>query len=134
MLIFILSLWVQPYFKEHFLAQPWGFALPILAIMTLVGLIIFIRKKSFSRTFVASSLFIFLMISTIMYATYPNLLLAFPLQKYSLTIYNAGSNLYGLRVGLIWFSFGFILMLAYVSFMYRSFWGKVSENQQIYDH
>jgi len=65
------------------------------------------------------------MLATASFGMYPHLLLNLANSTNNLTIYNSATSAYGLRVGLIWFSVGFVLMLAYVILMYRAFWGKV---------
>jgi cytochrome bd-type quinol oxidase subunit 2 len=45
---------------------------------------------------------------------------------YSLTVENAKAGDYGLRVGLIWWTFGILLASRYFIFVYRSFSGKVA--------
>ena len=62
------------------------------------------------------------------YAIYPNLLIN-PSNASYLTIYNASTNIANLRGGLVWFSIGLVLMLSYVTVMYKSFWGKVSTEE-----
>jgi cytochrome d ubiquinol oxidase subunit II len=125
LITFLVTPWIQPGLKKHFLTQPWGFIFPVLTLVVMASLVIFIRQKSDARVFVTSSFLILTMFATALYGLYPNLLLASIQPANSLTIYNAATNPYGLQVGLIWFGVGFVLMLAYVFFMYRSFWGKV---------
>ena len=133
-IVFGLTPRVQPVLKVHFTAQPLGFIFPLLIIVLLAGQFIFLRRESDRWAFVASSLLILFILATAFFGLYPNLVLASVDPSKSLTIYNAATNEYGLRVGLIWFSIGFLLMLAYVGFMYRSFWGKVTTQPEDQDY
>ena len=63
------------------------------------------------------------------FATYPNLLPASTNSAYSLTIYNARTGDYSLRVGLIWWVAGMMLAVAYFVFLYTAFRGKVTTRQ-----
>jgi cytochrome d ubiquinol oxidase subunit II len=56
---------------------------------------------------------------------FPNLLIAIEDPTYSLTIYNSAASSYGLRVGLVWFSIGISLVIAYTIWVYLGFRGKV---------
>jgi cytochrome d ubiquinol oxidase subunit II len=49
---------------------------------------------------------------------------------YSLTIYNAKTGPYSLSVGLVWWGLGVALAIAYFTFLYRSFRGKVTLNEE----
>jgi cytochrome d ubiquinol oxidase subunit II len=60
------------------------------------------------------------------FAVYPVLLPATTDPSYSLTIYNAKTGDYSLAVGLIWWGIGIALAIAYFTFVYRSFKGKVT--------
>jgi cytochrome d ubiquinol oxidase subunit II len=65
------------------------------------------------------------MLSSVVFGVYPMVLPARnPL--YSLTVSNAKAGNYGLRIGLIWWVFGMILVAGYFTFVYRSFAGKVA--------
>ena len=45
--------------------------------------------------------------------------------QYSLTIENTAAGAHGLSVGLVWWTFGAVLAVAYFVFIYRMFRGKV---------
>jgi cytochrome d ubiquinol oxidase subunit II len=59
------------------------------------------------------------------FAMYPNLLPSTTNADYSLTIYNARTGDYSLRVGLIWWLAGITLAIGYFVFLYTAFRGKV---------
>jgi len=46
--------------------------------------------------------------------------------RYDLTIYNTVTGHHGLAVGLVWWTLGAVLALAYFLFIYRMFRGKVN--------
>jgi cytochrome d ubiquinol oxidase subunit II len=129
-IVFPVTLWIQPIYSEHFLTRPLGLIFPILTVAALLGLMIFNLRNSTKWIFAFSSLLILAMLATAMFGLYPNLLLASANLSNSLTIYNSATNTYGLRVGLMWFGVGFTLLLAYVVFIYRAYWGKVPTAQK----
>jgi cytochrome bd-type quinol oxidase subunit 2 len=108
-------------FERVLLYATIGIGLAFLPLVLMAGLVIFTRQKSEVRTFITSSLLILTMSATALYSLYPKLLPSSKQPSNSLTIYTSATNEYGLQVGLIWFSVGFLLMLAYVIFMYHSF-------------
>ena len=63
--------------------------------------------------------------ASIAVALYPNLLPAMPDPAYSLTIYNASASPYGLKVALIWFVIGLVLIGIYTLVTHRPFVGRV---------
>jgi cytochrome d ubiquinol oxidase subunit II len=58
------------------------------------------------------------------FALYPVVLPARD-HRYDLTIYNTAAGSHGLHVGLVWWTFGAVLAVAYFVFVYRMFRGKV---------
>jgi cytochrome d ubiquinol oxidase subunit II len=54
---------------------------------------------------------------------------------YSLTIYNSAASTDGLRLGLVWFPIGISLVVAYTTWAYWSFRGKVEQfsSEESYD-
>src|SRR5205807_9923612 len=54
-------------------------------------------------------------------ALYPNLLLSTTDPALNITIFNAHSGEHSLAVGLIWWSIGMVLAVAYFVFLYRMF-------------
>jgi len=125
---------IQPKLIMHYRSHPIGIVFPALIFLTMVALVFFIRRGLPGRAFAASCFLSLIMLAATAYGIYPNLLLFTTDPSLSLTIYNSATTLRNLQVGLIWFSIGFVLLLAYVTVMYRSFWGKVSatETEQEY--
>jgi cytochrome d ubiquinol oxidase subunit II len=64
------------------------------------------------------------------FALYPILLPATTDPAYSLTIYNARTGDYSLRVGLVWWIAGILLAIGYFIFLYTAFGGKVSRQSE----
>lgn len=133
-LVLVTTPRVQPFLQVHFKFQPLGLIFPIMAIALLVSQLVFIRRKSDLWTFVVSSLLNLFLMAAAFFGLYPNLLLDSVDSSNNLTIYIAATSNYGLRVGLVWFGIGFTLLLVYVGFMYRSFWGKVTTGKKDQDY
>jgi cytochrome bd ubiquinol oxidase subunit II len=63
-------------------------------------------------------------------AVYPNLLVSTTDPSLNITVENARTGYYSLRVGLVFWSFGMALAAAYFIFIYRMFRGKVAPPTQ----
>jgi cytochrome bd ubiquinol oxidase subunit II len=124
---------VQPHIAASFLAQPWGFVFPFIALAGLAAMGYFNLRQRDLAAFFSWCAFIGGMIASAAFGLYPLLLPAIN-PAYSLTISNASSSLYSQSVGLVWWSIGMVLAAIYFIFTYRLFWGKVSvaETQEGY--
>jgi cytochrome d ubiquinol oxidase subunit II len=120
----IATFWLRSEMLDRFEDHPWGFVFPAIAIVALLATGYFAYEPQDGRRFVASSAFILGMLSSTAFALYPNLLPATN-SAYSLTVSNSAAPEYGLKVGLIWWSIGILLAIAYFATVYRLFRGKV---------
>jgi cytochrome d ubiquinol oxidase subunit II len=115
---------IQPQVKENFTIWPWGFIFPVLAVAGLVAVRLFIARRDERRTFFASCAYLTGMLTSVVFGVYPMVL---PARNaiYSLTAETAKAGAYGLKIGLVWWMIGMILAAGYLTFVYRSFAGKV---------
>jgi len=112
---------------KNFSDYPLGMIFPLSGFASLAGMFYLPIQKKDIYTFVSSSIFIASMLSATAFGLFPNLLYANSDPNYSITIYNASTNEYGLKVGFVWWSFGIILTSFYFVYLYRSFRGKVEK-------
>jgi len=117
---------VRPGILENFRLHPWGWIIPIIVAIGLVAMRIFVTRGRDRAAFFSSAAYLAAMLGGAAFANYPILLPATTDAAYSLTIYNARTGDYSLRVGLIWWIAGLALAIAYFTFMYTAFRGKVS--------
>ncbi len=116
---------VQPGVPVNLTNHPWGYVFPALALSGLAGMFWFIRKRDELKGFLASCLYIVGMLTSAVFGLYPLILPASTNPAYSLTVDNAKAPDYGLRVGMVWWIVGMILVGAYTYHVYSSFAGKV---------
>jgi cytochrome bd ubiquinol oxidase subunit II len=128
----IATLYVRPQVLDNFRLRPWGWIIPIGVIVSLPMMRIFTRREQYSAAFLSSTTYIAAMLGGAAFAIYPYLLPATTDPSFSLTIYNAKTGAYSLSVGLVWWLFGMALAIAYFTFLYRSFSGKVRLDQEGY--
>jgi cytochrome bd ubiquinol oxidase subunit II len=121
----VATIYVRPQVLDNFRIRFWGWIIPALVFGSLVAIPVFGRKGRDLAAFVGSTAYIVSMLGGAGFAIYPNLLPASTNPSYSLTIHNAKTGAYSLRVGLVWWLFGIALAIGYFIFIYRLFRGKV---------
>jgi cytochrome bd ubiquinol oxidase subunit II len=117
---------IRPQIWDNFTNHPWGYGFVVIALVGTSGMMYHNRRKQDFLAFLSSAAFIGGMLACTAFGLYPYVLPASTDPNYSLTIYNAAAQHYGLSVGFTWWIFGMILTLGYFVFVYRSFHGKAS--------
>jgi cytochrome bd ubiquinol oxidase subunit II len=132
-LVTALTFKIQPQVKENFTTYPWGFIFPFLAVAGLAGVQFEIIKRDDRKAFFASCAYLTGMLTSVVFGVYPMVL---PARNpvYSLTVASAKAADYGLKIGLIWWTFGIILATGYFVYVYRNFAGKVSVEKDGHGH
>jgi len=121
----IATLYVRPQVTDNFRLRPWGWIIPVVVLASLVTMRFFLAKGKDLAAFLSSTAYIIGMLGGAAFAMYPYLLPATTNPSYGLTIHNAKTGAYSLSVGLVWWAIGIALAIAYFTFLYRSFRGKV---------
>ena len=122
----IATVIVRPQIIDNFRMHRWGWLIPILVAAALIAMRAYQISKRDRETFLSSAAYIIGMLGGAAFALYPYLLPASTDPAYSLTIDNAKTGSYSLRVGLVWWLWGMLLAIGYFIFLYRSFRGKVT--------
>jgi cytochrome d ubiquinol oxidase subunit II len=110
---------------DNYTRYPIGWAIPAVVVASLAAIKLFNSKGNDKGSFIASSVYLAMMLVGAVFALYPNVLPAMN-PAYSLTIENASAGNYGLSVGLIWWSIGMAIALGYFVYLFRTFRGKVN--------
>ena len=119
---------------DNYRAHPLAYAVPLVVIFSLLGIRYFSSRQADRNAFASSCIFLSFMLVGAAIGLYPRLLPATTGAAYDITIANALSGPHTLHVGLIWWSLGMVLALAYFIFVYRMFRGKVSLEGGGYEH
>lgn len=127
----VATFYLRPGMLSDFAERPWGIVLPLLALGGLIGMGFFNFKGRDQASFLSSSAYILGMLTSTVFAIYPDVLPAVDPAN-SLTIYNASASAYGLAVGLVWWSIGMVLAAVYFVLIYRLFRGKVRLDDEGY--
>jgi len=123
-LLTVLSFEIQPQLGASYAERPWGYVVPAIAVIALVLVRMYVRRPT-AAPFLASSVFIAAMLSSVAYGLYPYVLPARPDPRFGLTISSAAASSYGLRIGLAWWIPGMLLAAGHLIFTCRQFSGKV---------
>ena len=118
-------MYVRPQLLDNYYAMPVGWLIPIVVLGSLAAIKYFNSKGKDKQAFLGSSVYLAAMLGGAVFGLYPTVLPALEPAN-SLTIENAAAGSYGLSVGLIWWSFGMIFVIAYFVFLFRTFKGKVA--------
>jgi cytochrome bd ubiquinol oxidase subunit II len=125
------TFWISPELLRSFNERPYGYVLPLVAIAGLIGVVLFNFRDNERAAFLSSGAYIIGMLTSTVFALYPNVLPAVDPAN-SLTIHNASASQYGMTVGLIWWSIGMVLAVIYFIVIYRLFSGKVNLEDEGY--
>lgn len=124
-LVTIVTFRVQPHVPASLSERPWGYVFPLLALCGLASARWFMGRQDDVKSFLASCAYILGMLTSVVFGLYPLVLPASSNPAYSLTVENAKAGDYGLRIGLVWWILGMVLVAGYFVFTYRHFAGKV---------
>lgn len=136
----LLGLWVvggiaskiaAPHIFDNYAALPVLYLLPLLTLISLVLVQLLLQSGQYVKTFIASSSAMATMILTLCAGIFPNWVIATnPLNN--LTIYNASSSPYTLKIMLIIALIGVPIVLLYTAYVYYVFRGKATPHRQGY--
>ena len=115
---------VRPQLLDNYFVLPIGWIIPLAVIGSLVAIKMFNARGSERNAFLATSVYLAMMLGGAVFGLFPNVLPALD-PAHNLTIYNAKAGDYGLGVGLIWWSIAIVIALGYFTFLFRTFKGKV---------
>ncbi|HSY02711.1 MAG TPA: cytochrome d ubiquinol oxidase subunit II [Acidobacteriaceae bacterium] len=117
---------VRPAALVNYRAHPVLFAIPLLVVATLIGMLSFTRQRKPVAAFVSSCLYLVFMLVGAAAGLYPTLLPSSSDPARDITIANSLTGSHSLHVGLVWWSLGLILALGYIFTSYFLFRGKVT--------
>ncbi|HEX8068763.1 MAG TPA: cytochrome d ubiquinol oxidase subunit II [Pyrinomonadaceae bacterium] len=123
----VATLYIRPQVLDNFKLHAWGWLIPAAVLGALAYMRYCYATGRDVAAFLASVVYIAAMLGGAAFALHPYLLPASTEPAHGLTIYNAQTGAYSLRVGLVWWLFGMALAVGYFAFLYRSFRGKVTE-------
>jgi cytochrome d ubiquinol oxidase subunit II len=130
--ITVATFWIQPQVAANLHARPWGYVFPLLAVAGLVLAMVYLRRNALGA-FLASCAYLVGMLTSAAFGLYPYVLPSRTDPAYALTAQNARAPAYGLRIALVWWIIGMILVAGYYIYSYRQFAGKIRAGEH-YGH
>jgi cytochrome d ubiquinol oxidase subunit II len=118
----------------NYYAYPLAFVIPLLVIGSLGGILYFCRNAADRKAFASSCVYLATMLVGAAVSLYPRLLPSSSDPARDITVTNAISGPYALRVGLVWWTVGMVLAVVYFVVIYRMFRGKVTLDGGGYGH
>lgn len=122
----VATFFVQPLVPARLREVPATLAFPALAIAGLAAVRLFLSRRREGPAFLASCTYLVGMLLSAAGGLYPYVLPALGSPALGMTARSAAAGSYGLKVGLVWWIFGMLLVTAYFVFTYRRFAGKSS--------
>lgn len=116
---------VRPVSVNNYFNYPATFIVPVGVAASLIAIWLLNRKAQPVKAFMASCLYLFLMLAGACWGLYPTLLPATTGSSRDITLANALSGHHTLSVGLVWWGFGMTFALGYIIFVYSRFRGKI---------
>jgi cytochrome d ubiquinol oxidase subunit II len=122
----LATLSIHPGLLDNYKRFPVLYIIPVAVVAALFAMFSFRRKNNDTGAFLSSGAYLVFMLVGAAVAVYPNLLVSTTDQALNITIYNAHTGWYSLRIGLVVWGIGMTLAVGYFVFVYRMFKGKVS--------
>jgi len=120
-----LTILARPSTAENYIERPILFFLPVIVLVSLYLAWSWSRSGAELPAFLASCTYIISALVGVAAALFPSLLPSSYGSQFNMTIFNASTSDYALRVGFIWWGFGMALAIGYFIFMYQMFRGKL---------
>lgn len=129
-----MTAFVRPATSDNYLRYPVLFVIPAAVVISLFLAWKWNRSGREVPAFLASCAYVVSALAGVAAALYPALLPSSYGSQFDITVFNAATGSYALRVGLIWWGLGMVLATGYFIFMYRMFRGKVQKDSIGYTH
>lgn len=128
----IYSLIYFPHLSDRFKEHPIFFFLIVIAFLSIANIPRLIKKKSYWKSFLFSSLSVAMLLIIVAFELYPAIILSTQDPTYSLTVHNASSSEKSLEIMLIIAAIGTPLVGLYTGFVFWTFKGKVKMDEMSY--
>lgn len=119
----IATLSIRPELVDNYNRLPVLYVIPLGVAATLAATRFIASERN---AFIASGAYLALMLGGAAAAVYPNLLISSSEPALNVTVHNAHTGEYALRVGLVWWTLGMAIAVGYFVFVYRMFAGKIA--------
>lgn len=108
------------------------YIVPVLGFVALLNVANMVAKERFGRAFISSCIAILFLVAVYVIGTFPVLIRSTISPEYSLTIFNSSSQILTLKYLTLIAAIGVPLVIAYGTYIYRTFRGKVVLTEHSY--
>ncbi|KQC09725.1 MAG: cytochrome C oxidase assembly protein [Smithella sp. SDB] len=137
LLVVAIAFLIHTYFAtklfDNYFSYPVLFALPLIAVAGLLGIIVFYAKGYLFRSFISSCITIVFVCFTGVAGLFPNLIPSSVDMNYSMTIYNSSSSFLTLAIMTVVALIFVPIVIAYKIWVYRLFSKPVTINEVLAD-
>jgi cytochrome d ubiquinol oxidase subunit II len=131
-LVTIMTFRIQPHVPTRMASNPLSYAIPAVALGSLIASRYLTAKGGELGAFLTSALFLAAILVSVVFSLYPMVLPSSGDPSLALTVHNAAGPPYALRVALGWWIPGMILVAVYTTYAYRQLAGKVVVDEDAY--
>ena len=128
----IYTLIYIPHLSDRFKEHPLFFVIALAAFLSIANIPRLIKKKKYWPSFLFSSITVAMLLVIVAFELYPAIILSTQDQAYTLTVQNASSSEKSLETMLIIAFIGTPLVIAYTTFVFYTFRGKVKMDEMSY--
>lgn len=128
----ISALLYMPHMAEKYKEHPAMFLIPVISVFAIANITRSIAKHKYMTAFLSSAVVISMLMLMLAIGLFPNIVISTINENYNLTVSNASSTDKSLGIMLTFVVIGAPLVLAYTSFVFYTFRGKVKLDEQSY--
>ncbi len=125
-LTMVLTWQVQPALFTSLVEKIWPLVFVVLSMFGFLSIPFALKRSRDLLPFLGSVMFLVGVLAATASALFPDLITSTINSAYSLTADNSAAGSHGLQIGLIWWTFGMMLVIGYFIFVYKNLSGKVS--------
>lgn len=125
-ILFLVDTALATSLSVNYLNNMGWIVIPFLAVAALIGMGIALRKRSYPAAFFLSCVAVVAVVLTGVVGLYPNLIPSRLDPRYSLTLFNASSSVYTLRIMTVVAAVFVPVVITYQVWVYRVFKGKIA--------
>jgi cytochrome d ubiquinol oxidase subunit II len=132
LLLSFYTLLYIPHLSNTIRENNWMFFIPVAMVFAIANITRMVAKRQYRYAFISSSITVSLLLIIVAVELYPNMVLSSLSPKYHLTVYNSASSSKSLGIMLTVAAIGVPLVIAYTTFVFWTFKGKVKLDEMSY--
>jgi len=132
LLLSFYTLLYIPHLSNAIRQNSWMFFIPVAMVFAIANITRMVAKRQYRFAFISSSITVSLLLIIVAVELYPNMVISTLSPQYNLTVYNSASSEKSLGIMLLVAAIGVPLVIAYTTFVFWTFKGKVKLDEMSY--